>query len=498
MSLNFLDIVDDVLSLIVNQNVYCYTRFSLVCKKLASLRDKKKREEWKKLIIIKDLNYVHEVYKVLPNKNKDGLYMKYFPFSEQEFIRCSYDNGRLHGDYMVYHNNGTLKKLFHFIQGKLHGTSLFWDSSGNLEKEINFRKDFKHGPCYLWSNGQFVEKSFFYRGKKHGWFIHKKQALFSRTHYYLGKIHGLYEVYHVSGRYQMGYYLFNKKHGLHLSLDFNTKTFEIKMYNLGRLHGFYQKTAGDITVTGQYFHNQRHGTWITKFQETSVLDTRTYEYGRIAHTCDRIEKKFMDSELRFLEWFNNGKMKKQGKYVIKNGFYFPDGQFSVFYPNGNLKKFCEYRDGVLDGIYYEFFYDGSLKLYQEFRNGKPQGRYFRTFPPSRGFYDNGKYLIYVWDFEGEQIIYMETHSRFIEFDRKTGSILRMCFKNGKCFEYYSGGSLKSMYTMRGGKMYGKYQEWSITGSMKLECFFHRDKILPTIKFWNLSGELEIDMDVSFH
>lgn len=117
-----------------------------------------------------------------------------------------------------------------------------------------------------------------------------------------------------------------------------------------------------------------------------------------------------------------------------------------YYSNGQLRKLCYYKNGLLHGAYNIWQDDGRLWEDCFYKNGLLHGEYYYTgYLTKHRFYKNGelhgeyKY----WDEDGvlrKHCFYKngELHGEFIEWFH-SGLIETHCFyKNGKCHgEYYN-------------------------------------------------------------
>ena len=105
---------------------------------------------------------------------RDGLI--YEEFSNVPFtgittgrIQHSYKDGKPHGEWLEYHENGKLKKKRNYKDGKLEGESLWYHKNGQLESKGNFKDDKKEGEwLHYRSNGKLWRKYYYKEGKKDG------------------------------------------------------------------------------------------------------------------------------------------------------------------------------------------------------------------------------------------------------------------------------------------------------------------------------------------
>lgn len=500
-----LNLCDDILYMLVNLNPYCYTRLSLTCKKLASLRNFKCRELWKKKVKTEN-----EEYYILPSKLKEGDYFKYY-FQGEIHIRASYLQGQLHGGYVVYYPNGKVKKLYNFKKDQLNGVCFAWDIEGNLEMEAHFLNDVHHGPLILWNKGKIYEKSNYYYGKLHGEYIKFEGRTFIFSNYRYGKIHGSFERYTTENEYYFSQYKNGKKHGKCIRSEYNI--FESSCYKDNKLHGNYIRYNFDTpryTMVGKFNNNRRDGEWILS-NDASVIERKLYKDGRLVKIvkdgkvfkrkpAERIlggiirydrknnKKKFIADNLKFFEFYSNGSIKKSGKYIVKNNHLLVDGTLKHFYKDGTLKCFTEYYEGQRHGKFFEFSKKGYLVKFQEYRYGRVEGAIFQLYPFISGTFSSiSPYRLFT---ENSEFIIYEDEKKLIEFDKNQQEFTKILFKNGKVFGYYTYGVLKFTCSVKNGKFHGIYKEYYNNGQMRLLCCYNNGKVVGVRKTWNLYGEMD--------
>lgn len=131
---------------------------------------------------------------ILTNTSKDELDEYYFDFSKAlipfrggllhgDFIvydedgnidsKTSYINGIKDGEYIYYGYNGNIRRKAPYIKGKLHGEVLIYGEDGNIEKRENYKHGKNHGEIVFYYDNGDIKSIFNYAdGKKHGDIIH--------------------------------------------------------------------------------------------------------------------------------------------------------------------------------------------------------------------------------------------------------------------------------------------------------------------------------------
>lgn len=79
------------------------------------------------------------------------------------------DTGELHGEKVVYYENGQIAERSNFINGKQEGLSIWYSEKAVVLKEFLYENDELHGMSkYYDSNGQLIAEGVYKRGQKHG------------------------------------------------------------------------------------------------------------------------------------------------------------------------------------------------------------------------------------------------------------------------------------------------------------------------------------------
>ncbi len=79
------------------------------------------------------------------------------------------DKGQLHGEKVVYYENGQVAEKSNFINGKQEGLSTWYSEKAVVLKEFLYENDELHGMSkYYDSNGQLIAEGVYKRGQKHG------------------------------------------------------------------------------------------------------------------------------------------------------------------------------------------------------------------------------------------------------------------------------------------------------------------------------------------
>jgi antitoxin component YwqK of YwqJK toxin-antitoxin module len=79
------------------------------------------------------------------------------------------DTGELHGEKVVYYENGQIAERSNFVNGRQEGLSIWYSEKAVVLKEFLYENDELHGLSkYYDSNGQLIAEGVYKRGQKYG------------------------------------------------------------------------------------------------------------------------------------------------------------------------------------------------------------------------------------------------------------------------------------------------------------------------------------------
>jgi len=110
----------------------------------------------------------------------NGTWIYYQNKSKHILSKDQYnDKGNLHGERLVYYENGELAQNEVYDNGKLHGPSIWYAENGTIIKEYAYDQGEIHGPAkYYNQNGTMVLEGQYQRDRKHGiWKYYKAGKL---------------------------------------------------------------------------------------------------------------------------------------------------------------------------------------------------------------------------------------------------------------------------------------------------------------------------------
>lgn len=149
---NFKKAKNDIIEQLKSNRVF-YDRLKrvLCCKNLSELED----------IIIYDI--------VFFNKNNIKLPNGYYKNTYREF---TISNGKINGEYIIYHNDGQILMKCNYVNGKLNGEQINFYEKDKLFSKSNFIEDDLDGEyIYYHLNGEISLKCYYVKNQKHGKYI---------------------------------------------------------------------------------------------------------------------------------------------------------------------------------------------------------------------------------------------------------------------------------------------------------------------------------------
>jgi antitoxin component YwqK of YwqJK toxin-antitoxin module/tetratricopeptide (TPR) repeat protein len=203
-----------------------------------------------------------------------------------------------------------------------------------------------------------------------------------------------------------------------------------------------------------------------------------------------------------------------GKY--KEILTFSEGKFngidSIFYDNGNLKIFAEYKDNLKNGNYYEYTAFGGMVEHSMYKDGKANGITKIYYPIGEGFikyeatqkdnkiegeliekYDNGqiktKSNFVDNSYEGPSETYFNDGKLYSKANYKEGKL------EGKYIAYYRNGNVYKEGNYKDGVTVGEWKTYYEDGTPKyIENFDEKGKLNGHLMAYDMDGKLHYEYD----
>ncbi|NCB45077.1 MAG: toxin-antitoxin system YwqK family antitoxin [Clostridia bacterium] len=110
----------------------------------------------------------------LPKADKPftGCAYAYFTDGKTVYLKSNFVDGKQHGEYVEYFQNGQINYKYNFKTGLEDGEWIWYNEKGNTLKKANYKEGKLHGEWITWfDNGQIHVKGQYENGEEVGeWF----------------------------------------------------------------------------------------------------------------------------------------------------------------------------------------------------------------------------------------------------------------------------------------------------------------------------------------
>lgn len=278
------------------------------------------------------------------NGMQDGDFTEYDLLGIKE-VEFTMKNDVLNGPMKVYYSNGSVKRIGYYKDGKEEGVFKDFDENGNMIAEYVMSKGKKNGYFKTFNNGRISISSNFKEDFKNGdhidYFYDENDMLFS-------KILGKYEDDKRNGTWKT--FLISDKEERLLSYD--------NFFN-GELNGPFQAFSGDSLFIGSYKNGNIHGEYKVYFDLQSSL------FGSVLSTDT--------SKLNLIieGYYNEGVKTKKWKYYDNSGILLEQGNFLLGLKEGEWKLYYSnwiHKNGSIAS------HSGKLYMIQNYSKGMLNGK----------------------------------------------------------------------------------------------------------------------------
>lgn len=327
---------------------------------------------------------------------------------------------------------GNIKAKELYVNNLKQGIADYYYPNGMLQKKTSYKNDIKHGDEIIYNKkGIIIEIKKYNKGHV---IAREKINQYNDN----GKKEGVWKEFYADGnlKKELSY-----KNGI---LEGNVKEFDKKgqivlnlEYKKGKIQDRVEEEdivdvvekfdkEGNIIYRGVYKDSIPIGIHRKFNLEGAVTEAYLYNLnGKI------IEKGIIDEAgVRngyFQEYYMNGKIKAEGKYVNNK----KNGLWKFYFENGNLEQEGRYRNGKEDELWKWYFENGNTKLEEAYFNGKEEG-YSVEYNENEEIIAKGEY--YDGEKEGEWFYKVG--------DEKQEGVFVGGMKDGKWKYYYDTGQLK--------------------------------------------------------
>lgn len=255
----------------------------------------------------------------------------------------------------------------------------------------------------------------------------------------------------------------------------------------GKYHGDYEKyfiCPDKIKIKCSYVEGKLHGDYVKYYRPDRVELKCTYVEGKLH---GKYVKYFTDSDkVREKRIYRNG---KKIKSLIKHHIGYKKCRDGKIVKLAIMGKNNEGREWVVDPKFAKFRCSkaGVLDIYDP----KTKESFFQASSIRNAdfIYSNGyiheceyKYDDYINEVCTSGIHYYLNEEAAIGYDDNKGQVV---FHNGKTrFHYYSNGQIEIKYTIKKGKMHGKFVRFDGCGKLISESYYENNKLLWRNKLEN--------------
>jgi antitoxin component YwqK of YwqJK toxin-antitoxin module len=262
---------------------------------------------------------------------------------------------------------------------------------------------------------------------------YKSGKIFIIHNYSSGKLDGEFIEYFESGNI--------KRKGFYLNGNLN-----------GELFNYYEN--GQIKSKENYLNGDIFGEWISYYDNGNISSNTLYYKG------EKIS--------------NNSSFDCDNDFICFSNGYFYDGSQKLYYINGQISSFKNYKNGYLNGEVIFYHPNGGINVIGKFLNGKQSGLFKEFFASGHleavRNYRNG-------DLNGVVNVYYENGKKYLVSNYING------LQNGVQLSFFENGRISSTYNYIRGKKEGVVKTYDSLGNPIFYEFYKNDKLDGLRKFY---------------
>lgn len=377
---------------------------------------------------------------------------------KQVLIEGQHKNGKKHGEWLSYYENGQLGVKQTFVEGVLDGPYLEYSPYGQLIIETTYKNNKTNGVFKRYSFGNTLQQLGEYElGKRVGKWVsyYPETNIIESESYYdeRGNKTGTWTYYYENRRVaRIERYENDIAVGIWEEFFPNRSLSKRQTYDLGVPVGEYIEyhQNGEISVSGQYNNGAKTGLW-----KNFYPDGRVYSIGEY----------HLDLKSGNWKYFNKiGILIAEGDYNLGS----EHGQWVYYYDGGQLKSIGSYYLGLEDGTWGLFYDNKQLTQEETWDNGRLMAvsNYYSydgatTLDP--GTLKSG---------EGSRITY------YINGTKESEGSYRFGKAHGEWRYYHDNGRLASEGTMENGQKEGAWKYYGRNGALTDLIQFEADEMVP--------------------
>ncbi|TGE21972.1 tetratricopeptide repeat protein [Hymenobacter aquaticus] len=333
---------------------------------------------------------------------RTGTWRVFFPDGQVQMVKSYDDQGKLHGAYTEYHDNGAISAVGTYVHGALDGPLKLHRYCGSVSEVRPFKQGEITGESvFYYADGKVEGRTNYRAGKKEGADINNYPdgTLEAEYAFVADQRQGPFVVnYPDKTLERKGAYDKNELHGPYTGYFPNGKVFQTGTYDHGKIVGLWKEYYRTGKLSSEETHNaagELHGTYRDYDADGVLSMEQEYELGRITRVTffDKAGKVLAKTDVKkgktpVQGLRPTGKPRYTGAYL--NGQ--PDGEWRWTYRNGTTETIRHYSGGKLNGLVEQYHANGKLKSRQNYTDGEADG-YYESFyedgqPQQTGFYQH--------------------------------------------------------------------------------------------------------------
>lgn len=358
---------------------------------------------------------------------KNGLRITY---RETEKIEENFVNGLKQGISRYYYPEGQLMKTIHYVDGLEEGLAKEYAKDGRITQLISYKKGFisnrerinrydrqgkKHGAWkYFYDNGELRLECIYKHGLLNGYykeydaegtllnaykfvegekqeFVEEFTKLDVKTEYYPDgnikikatykddKPEGIWREYNDEGEIEKSYIY---KNGMIIGEGIITEQGE----RMGMWKEYYDN--GILKAEGRFYHDLRIGKW-TYYHKNAMVEQEGI-YDSLGRPEGLWQWYYSSGSIQRKENFEKGQVDgtlveydELGNIIVQGNYWRGKEDGAWFYQVGDHKEEGEFIEGMREGEWKSYYKDGSLKFEGKFIEDNPHGEHI-------WYWDNGK------------------------------------------------------------------------------------------------------------